>query len=310
MVYVNLHKTLFAFALPTGAATPTATPSSLVATTAQHLVPTINKAPVFADVLGLHIQSTGGLQCPLSGRIGQSDDLVFTTGRLTYSKDEIRQIKNYLHEMAYGSESFENLYMLTPPPTLHWVSGSTRCSLHLEISNTGRSSVQISSLGMQLLNAPQPNDSQSLHTLDVCSVAAIQACGTGAGGPCTVYVLNIALKAAPATSIFAAAPDQGPGGVVCPEPTLHPNDTVVFEMDLSSPGTKHGNVAPYIYSVVPVLTVTDANGSHTFALSSMAGIATFIDRKQITCYGLLHNQDTTFVPVSTFPTDTSTLCLA
>ena len=92
--------------------------------------------------------------------------------------------------------------------------------------------------------------------------------------------------------------------------TLNPNDTVVFDMDLSSPGTKQGTVAPYIYALVPVLTVTDANGSHTFTLSSMASIATFIDRKQITCYELLHDQDTTFVPVSTFSSDRSIHCLS
>jgi outer membrane protein assembly factor BamB len=66
-VYVNSLKTLYAFGLATPAPTPTAT-SSLFhgTTTAQHLIPSINKAPVFADLPGLHIQSMEGLQCPLS----------------------------------------------------------------------------------------------------------------------------------------------------------------------------------------------------------------------------------------------------
>jgi hypothetical protein len=235
------------------------------------------------------------------------------TGRLTYSKNEIQQIRNFLHEIIYGSESITTADTLTPPPTLRWISGSAVCTLYLEISNTGNTTVQISSLGVQLASAPQPNSSQQLHTLDACSVANQQdaegfGCGVGysAGGGCGVYPVNIVLKAAPASSIFAAAPSVEGGG--CPIPILHPNDTIEFGIQLSSPGTKPHSVAPYLYAVVPVLTITASNGSHTFTLSSMAGIAAFDDEQQITCYGLLHDQDTTFVPVSASPP--STICLA
>ncbi len=261
--------------------------------------PPINKAPVFADVPGLHIQSTKGLQCPLSGGRGQSDDLVFTTGRLTYRKNEIQQIRNYL-DKGDSLDPSTPWYTLTPPPTLHWISGSTVCSFNLEISNTGKTPVQISSLGVQLSRAPQPNSSHSLHTLDFCSVADV-VCEPIFPFSDVACAANITLKAVHAGSIFAAIPTLEGGA--CPGSILHPNDMFVVEMNLSSS-------APYIYSVVPVLTVTDANGSHTFPLRSMAGFASFVDQQQITCYGLLHKQDTTFVPVSTFPANTLTRCLA
>jgi outer membrane protein assembly factor BamB len=315
IVYASSLKTIYAFSLSTVAASPTATSSSLVATPTPRLAPTINRAPVSADIPGLHIQSMEGLQCPLSHSFLPlpANDLVFTTARLTYSKNEIQQIRNYLHEIIYGSESITSAYTLTPPPTLHWISGSANCTLNLEISNTGNTAVQINSLGVQLASAPQANNTQQLHTLDVCSVANQQdawsfGCGEGpsGGGGCGAYSVNIVLKTAPASTIFAAAPIGEVGG--CPLPILHPNDTIEIGIQFSSPGMKPHTVAPYLYTVVPVLTIADSNGSHTFTLSSMAGIAAFVDEQQITCYGLLHEQDSTFVPVRATPG--STICLA
>ena len=262
--------------------------------------PPINKAPVFADVPGLHIQSTEGLQCPLSGGRRQSDDLVFTTGRLTYRKNEIQQIRNYL-DNGDSLDPSTPWYTLTPPPTLHWISGSTVCSFYLEISNTGKYPVQISSLGVYLSSAPQPNSSQSLHTLDFCSVSDV-GCQPIFPSSFVACTANITLKAPHAGSMVTATPTLAGGA--CPGLMLNPNDLFGVEMNLSSS-------APDIYSVVPVLTVTDANGSpHTYMLSSMAGFATFVDQQQITCYGLLHKHDITFVPVSTFPANTLTRCLA
>jgi hypothetical protein len=316
MVYISSGKTLYAFALPSKTLTsPPTTPSSTSATTVQSLTPSTNKAPIFTDVPGLHIQSTNGLLCPgvhsSSGSFPNAgDDLVFTTGRLTYSKDEIQQIRKYLHQIAYSSSLPATDTLIPPPPTLQWILGSRECSLSLEISNTGSAPVQITSLGVQLMNTPRPNGSQQLHTLDGCSVAGQQDAnyfcpGPSGGGGCASYRLDIALKAAPATSIFAAPPDYSESGLPCLEPILHPNDTVVFEMVLSSHGIYPDTVAPYLYSVVPVLTVIGANGSRTFTLSALAGIAAFVDQRQVTCYGLPQKQATTFVPVSSSP-----FCLA
>ncbi len=266
--------------------------------------PPINKAPVFADVPGLHIQSTEGLQCPLSGGRRQSDDLVFTTGRLTYRKNEIQQIRNYL-DNGDRLDPSTPWYTLTPPPTLHWISGSTVCSFYLEISNTGKYPVQISSLGAYLSSAPRPNSSQSLHTLDFCSVSDV---GCQPIFPSSFFVCTANITLTPhAGSMVTATPTlEGgacPGLMLNPNDPNHPNDLFGVEMNLSSS-------APDIYSVVPVLKVTDANGSpHTYMLSSMAGFATFVAQQQITCYGLLHKHDITFVPVSTFPANTLTRCL-
>jgi hypothetical protein len=254
-----------------------------------------------------------GLQCPIRRSqplapipdahhliLGPSDALVLATERLTYSADEIQQMRNYLNEIYNNGASITTSYLVSPPPTLQWVPGSRGCGLTLEVSNTGTTTVQISSLGVQLTNAPQPNNYE-YRAVDVCSIAGVSCpFGPSGAGDCSAYVATVNLDpGAPPNTVFAEIPQQGAGeGAPCPEPTLHPGDTLYFSLGLSSSGPQQGAVASYIYSVMPVLTVTDANGSNTFTLPSMAATIAFADVGQTPCYGLQHEQDTTFTLVT------------
>lgn len=316
-IYVSSYKTLYAFAVPTGARaparSPTTVPSSPGGTPQQHLFPSINNAPVFADVPGLHIQSTDGLQCPLGHSLFPPGDLVFAAGRLTYTQAEIQQIRDYLHTILYGAEPPANAHLIAPPPTLRWVAGSAACTLSLEVSNTGSVPLQVSALGVQLTADALPNSFQNLHTLDFCSVAsqddAVYVCGgPSAGGGCGEYNIDIDLQPALASAVFNGTIQAGyGGGGSCSGPTLQPNDTLVFAITLRSPGATANSVAPYIYSVVPLLTVTSAGGSQTYKLSAMTSIAAFTDEQHVTCFGLPNDQATTFVPINS---SSYSVCLA
>jgi len=101
-----------------------------------HNAPVSADVPVPGDVHGLHLYSVEGLQCPIrrSPRapnqqgyivLEPSDDLVLATGRLTYSEDEIQQMRNYLNEIFSNATTITTSYLIPPPSTLRWVSGLT-----------------------------------------------------------------------------------------------------------------------------------------------------------------------------------------
>jgi len=269
----------------------------------------LNKAPVFAAVSGLHIQSVDGLQCPLRkvpmvpggqfGVVAPSNALVLTENRLSYSRDEIQQMKNYVNDILKKMDSITTSYLVPSPPILRWVLGANICSITLQVSNTGNTPVQISSLGVQLTSAPQPN-TYKYHAIDVCYLTGALCGALGGGSDCSAYSAIIDLNPHAAShAIFTGKPTQsGTFGGSCSPPVLNPGETVYFHMDLRSPGSQQNSIAPYIYSVVPVVAVIDSNGLRTLTLSSMAGTVAFVDRKQVPCYGLMNQQqDTTFVPI-------------
>lgn len=290
---------------------PSSAPSPMLSPS---LDSSLHNAPVSADVPGLHLFSVEGLQCPIrrSPRapnqqgyqfLGPSDDLVLATGRLTYSEDEIQQMRNYLNEIFSNAASITTSYQVPPPSTLRWVPGGD-CELTLQVSNTGTTTVQISSLGVQLTSTPQPNNYQYNGAIDACSIggqqimASTDCQGQSGAGDCSAYVasVNLVPTALPNT-VFSGTPQQGANEAgPCSEPTLHPGETLYFDLILNSPGPQQSSVAPYIYSVMPLLTVTDVSGSITSTLPSMA--ATIAFASQIPCYGLQQDQDTTLTLIT------------
>ena len=289
---------------PTLGPTPSPTPGPIPS-------PTPSPTPTLKS--SLNIQSVEGLQCPIRRSqpraplpgayhliLGPSEALVLATDRLTYTADEIQQMRDYLHEIYNNMASITTSYLVSPPPTLRWIQGSGECQLTLEVSNIGTTTVQISSLGVQLTSAAQPNNYQ-YRSVDVCSIAGVSCpFGPSGAGDCSTYIVsaNLDPSASPGT-VFAKTPEQGSGdGGPCPEPTLPPNETLYFTLNLFSPGPQQGSVASYIYAVMPVLTVTDGKVSNTFTLPSMAATIAFTDEEQMPCYGLQNEQDTTFTLVT------------
>ena len=278
-------------------------------TTNQQIPLSLNKAPVFADTSGLHIQSADGLQCPLrkvpmvpqgkAALLAPSDALVLAKDSFSYSEDEVQQMKDYVNSIFNKMDSITTSYSVSPPSTLRWVPGSSTCSITLQVSNTGNTPVQIGSLGVQLTQPPQPN-TYKYRAVDVCYLTGALCGALGGAGDCSAYSASIDLdQHAASHTIFAVKPDQsGDMNGFCPPPTLQPGETVYFHVDLHSPGSQQHSVASYIYSVVPVVTVVESSGSRTLTLPSMAGTVAFVDGRQVPCYGLMNqDQDTTFVPI-------------
>jgi hypothetical protein len=304
--------TLTVTEVPSPTPSPTPTPSL---ESSLHNAPISADVPVPGNVHGLHFYSVEGLQCPIR-RIPRepnpqggmflepSDDLVLATERLTYSEDEIQQMRNYLNEIFSNAASITTSYLVPPPSTLRWVPGASRCTLTLQVSNIGTTTVQISSLGVQLTSTPQPNNYQYHGAVDACSIggqqimASTNCQGFSGAGDCSTYVASVNLDpSAPSKTVFTGTPLQGASEAgPCLEPTLHPGETLYFTLDLSSPGPQQYSVAPYIYSVMPLLTVNDASVSITSTLPLMA--ATIAFARQIPCYGLQHDQDTTLTLIT------------
>src|SRR5216110_1831184 len=117
---------------PTPKPTPSSTPiPTTVPTSTPGLASFLHSTPVSADIHGLHLYSVEGLQCPLrryplapnqqSVLTRPSDDLVLVTERLTYSQDEIQQMRNYINAIYNNTASITTSYQRTPPSTLQWV---------------------------------------------------------------------------------------------------------------------------------------------------------------------------------------------
>jgi hypothetical protein len=264
----------------------------------------LHPAPVFADVPGLHLQSVEGFQCPIRRAnpaapvqghhlvLGPSADLVLATQRLTYSAAEIQQMRDYIQGIFNNAAAITTSYLVPPPSILRWVAGSSGCELTLQVSNTGNTTIQISSLGVQLTGIPQPN-AYLYRAIDVCSLASVFCLAPSGAGDCSVYSASVNLDPQAALGMaFAAQPMSG--GSNCPEASLHPGDTLYFRLGLASPGSQPYSTDPYLYAVMPIIKVSDGNGSiNTYVLASMAATLAFTDAGHVSCYGLQNPQDTT-----------------
>jgi hypothetical protein len=282
--------------------------------------PSLNSGSVSIDVAGLHIQSSEGIQCPLglgdyqnigSGTDFPSDHLVLATDRLTYSQAEIQAMANYLGPL-FQSADIVTSYLGTPPSTLLWVPGSaktvavgglmTYCAGELQITNTGSAPVQISSAGIQIVQAPQPNNYQ-YRTIDVCTVLTDPnipwECTSRPSTPtsCSVYHVTIHLNDSNAGTTMTQTPMAFPGPLeaTCPELTINPSATVNLSLEFNSPNTPSN----WIYSVVPQLTLSSSSGPNVVPLPQLASTLAFAEDSQISCYGL---QSNTFVLETPYPT--------
>jgi outer membrane protein assembly factor BamB len=324
VIYISSQGAIYAFTIPNQRLfpNPTVTSSSATGSFPQgSLALTLNRAPIFADTPGLHIQSLDGLQCPANDMSQPSkslppDHLVLATDRLTYTPEEIEQMRNYLLTIANNEDVLATAYQTSPPSTLRWVPGSDTCSISFQISNTGNTTVQIASWGVKLMRTPQKN-TYRYRSINLCSLFSLQGnpydyfCNNGSGGGgCSEYTADIALNAdATPGTLFPVVPVPQSGlPFSCYEPILYPNDSIGISMTLSSIDPTTHAVAPYIYAVMPVITITDAQGAHVITLSALAGTATFADTRYMPCYSLSQNQPTTFIRVGMIA-DSTTSCL-
>lgn len=277
---------------------PTATSPSLLSNLANLLSPNAVKINVQAG--NLLIQSDAGFQCPAAGTEQWPDQLVLASGRATYSKDEIQQMRDSLGSNAGGSPE--------TPPTLRWVLGGsvdpipgtpsvlapeTPCGAILNLTNTGSVPIQIPKIGVQL-EARSLTNSYQYHLINYCSVIPQQMLQGGCyvpfgGGPeCDSYAASIQLGAGVQNDVFSTMPvvTGDPG---CGILTIAAHAQVKLTVDFSLAPDTPKNL---IYSFLPIFTLDTAQGRQVISLSQLTSTLAFASVSQFSCYTL---QGTTFV---------------
>src|SRR5262249_29187725 len=111
------------------------------------------------------------------------------------------------------------------------------CSIAMQVTNIGRTTVQIPQVGLRLVAASTPNvDRYPLP--EVCSVlASSEYCGPQFGGgpqPCSSYTVSVALSEGTPGAMFPGAPAPDRGATGCPEVTLAPGRSVEFVVEASA----------------------------------------------------------------------------
>jgi len=285
---------LAATACGTGQAAPTR-PSSTVATTvspaasaqataAPTAIPTAAPAPALA--LNIVPYGTGagpgGIYCPKW--------LVMSDTRSTYTSAEMQQMADFLAQVGIWSDDPP-----TPPSTLQWTPVSIadpsapitkywnepKCVLVLQMTNTGRSAVQVISVGLKLTASARANADQ-YHLVEACSIQGAPAyCGIQKGGGatyCDLYEVQVRLSQATSGMSFSGTPTANQeDGSPCPQLTLNPSASVEVKLHITS-------TQPFVYPVEPIVVVRTAAGTQEVAVASAATGIKFASPSQFDCY--------------------------
>ncbi len=174
----------------------------------------LNPANISIKTGNVLIQSRG-FDCP-DGNLGNAyyeDQLVLASDRMTYSQDEITQMRSYvLGSISAGTGSGISKYATVTPslPTLHWVLGGNNvgtgggsgngCGATLNVTNTGNTPIQIPEISIQVKASPQPNtyhyrliDACSFLTPEEVSNGGCLPTGSAGGGPCNLSSVSFQL---------------------------------------------------------------------------------------------------------------------
>jgi hypothetical protein len=227
----------------------------------------------------------GGLQCP--------QWVVLTGSRAAFSTAELRQMADFLikeYEPTSGRPldpppSFARTNVAIADPqaasTRYW--NEPRCTMSLQVTNTGHETVQLPEIGVRLTAATRPNQTD-YRLVEACSIESAPAyCGVKKGGgatPCGSYRVQLLLTAGNAGDSFMDRPVAGyPDGPTCPDITLGPNATVELAFTLRS-------AQAMAYPLEPVLKVRTSAGLQTVSTGNGAGTVEFASPSQFTCYQL------------------------
>lgn len=268
----------------------------------------LNKTGISIDKANLHIDASSGMQCPIGDTFKGTPDnpgllvgptganeLVLATNRVTYDRNEIKQIKDYVTGNSAQIPNTLRFVLGGPIDTSIKVTISSEfdgfrydCGINLNLTNAGQNLIQIPSVGAKLTGNTQPNNYQ-YRLIDYCSF--FEACGSGGSSlACDQYYATIKLGIGSTNTIFPAIPVAG-GGSSCGELTLNPGDTKILSVYFYSPSN-------LIYSVVPQLLLDTSSGKNTLSLTELTSTLAFAKGSQFTCYSL---QGDTFVKETTQP---------
>jgi hypothetical protein len=269
----------------------TPTPSTPSAITPATTPPAMAPASLTVSTQSATNPLIHGIQCP--------QWLVLTREGGAYTSAEMGQMKDYL---AHSVTSLAG----TPPPTLTKASVATidpqrpenspalywndpTCTLSMQITNTGKDTIQITQIGLELTSPSRPN-AQQYHLIEACTLTGASGyCGVQRGGgppQCSYYTLKVRLSSGATGADYLGTPvSTQDDGSACPVITLASGSTVEAEMDVTS-------LEPLIYPVEPLLIVRRSGQSGKVPIASASGFMTFASPAQFDCYAA-HGQSLT-----------------
>jgi hypothetical protein len=225
-----------------------------------------------------------GIECP--------QWLVLTGSGRSYTSAEMSQMTDYMIQ-TYGPRATAQG---TLPPTIAkaavaladpYVEGTRprywnqpSCSFTMQITNTGRDTVQISKIGLEL-TAPSKQNTEQYHLVEACKLAGTAAyCGVQLGGgppQCSFYTVKVRLTGGNKGVDYLGSPvSKQPDGSQCPEITLASGSTVEAEVTVDS-------TEALVYPVQPVFVVQGSAGVMNVSVTSAAGFMTFAAPTQFDC---------------------------
>jgi hypothetical protein len=242
--------------------------------------------------VGIRGSAPAGIACPLWA--------VLTNPEGTYTAADLQQLGAYLSNLRLAAHAFYDSDPGTSPPTVQAVHAGVAqpdahvhswnapwCTFALQVTNIGRSTLQIPEVGLRLTGPSAPNRDR-YPLVDACSVLGVNHyCGPqfGAGaGPCDVYHADVALGDGTPGAAFsgpAQAFDQNLNP--CPEVTLAPNASVELVVQARSAQARD-------FPAEPFLKITSAAGDVIYPVPAIAGHVRFADPSQFpsqfSCYRL------------------------
>lgn len=279
---------------PTSSMSDTPTAISSTSTGDPSVLLTPNKNGISIDQSVLHIDASDGVQCPLGAVTNGLPDnpgplvsaqpgnnLVLATDRLTYDTNELQQMSDYVSSVGHPTTPVPDTLRWVlggPTDTSHVISGGGyiyNCGISLGLTNTSQNSIQISNVGVQLAGDTQQNN-YHYRLIDICTI--ITSCKLGGGpGDCSQYFATIKLGTGSINTVFSAIPEGRDSS--CGELTLNPGDAKTLYVYIYS-------AQNLIYSVVPQLVLTTADGPNTLTLTDLTSTLAFANGSQFTCYAL------------------------
>lgn len=157
-----------------------------------------------------------------------------------------------------------------PPQELQWMPGSTTCAGDLAITNTGQSTIEVQSFGMQLTEPPGVN---AYHYQRISVPSQCPGCG---GHPACAYTITLALNGGGTGSAFEG-PLTSTDSVACPLPLIIPAQGSA-ELLITF---RDAHMRDLIYTGTPVLHL---EGMPPIALTALTSRLTFTHTDTFPCY--------------------------
>ncbi len=260
----------------------------------------LNPANISIKTGNVLIQSRG-FDCP-DGNLGNAyyeDQLVLASDRMTYSQDEITQMRSYvLGSISAGTGSGISKYATVTPslPTLHWVLGGNNvgtgggsgngCGATLNVTNTGNTPIQIPEISIQVKASPQPNtyhyrliDACSFLTPEEVSNGGCLPTGSAGGGPCNLSSVSFQLGSREKNQLLSAQLSAPVCGTLTIAPATQVPLILAFPEAVNKPFS-------LIYSILPILTINAGQGDQKVPLTQLASTLAFANANQFSCYQL------------------------